>query len=191
MDVLERELAERDIKTGAPKPAASGPEAMLAKIRADTRLDGVATRVQRLAEQLRLPELSRRGEEVLGHTVHPALTDLPIGFWTSSFVLDLVGGGRAARASRMLVGAGVLSAVPTVAFGMGDAAKLEPEPRRIAAVHAVANLAATAVYAASWRKRRHSHRGAGIALGLLAGALASAGGYLGGALAWASADDDD
>ena len=28
----------------------------------------------------------------LGHPLHPLLTDLPIGFWTSAFTLDLVGG---------------------------------------------------------------------------------------------------
>ena len=31
----------------------------------------------------------------LGHPLHPALSDLPIGFWTSSFVLDLAVGGDA------------------------------------------------------------------------------------------------
>lgn len=28
----------------------------------------------------------------LGHPLHPMLTDLPIGFWTSAFTLDLLGG---------------------------------------------------------------------------------------------------
>ncbi|HEY3485242.1 MAG TPA: hypothetical protein VGK49_07650, partial [Ilumatobacteraceae bacterium] len=32
------------------------------------------------------------GGEWLGHPLHPALTDLPIGFWTSAFVLDMIGG---------------------------------------------------------------------------------------------------
>jgi hypothetical protein len=27
----------------------------------------------------------------LGHQLHPMLTDLPIGFWTSAFALDLTG----------------------------------------------------------------------------------------------------
>ena len=30
----------------------------------------------------------------LGHPLHPLLTDLPIGFWTSAFTLDLLGGRR-------------------------------------------------------------------------------------------------
>ena len=31
----------------------------------------------------------------LGHALHPALTDLPIGFWTSAAVLDVVAAGTA------------------------------------------------------------------------------------------------
>lgn len=189
MDVMERELADHDVDPGGPQLAAWRPETVVERIRDNAGLDRVATRLKQVSTRLRLPQLSERGEQVLGHTVHPALTDLPIGFWTSSCLLDVVGGRRYARASRALVGAGVLSAVPTVAFGMGDVVKLEPEPRRIAAVHAIANLCAVAVYAASWRQRRHLHRTTGVALGLLAGAIASAGGYLGGALAWAGSDD--
>ena len=30
----------------------------------------------------------------LGHPLHPMLTDLPIGFWTSAWVLDLLGPRR-------------------------------------------------------------------------------------------------
>src|SRR3954447_9916908 len=39
----------------------------------------------------------------LGHPLHPMLTDLPIGFWTSAFVLDFVGGPGARAAARRLV----------------------------------------------------------------------------------------
>ncbi len=45
----------------------------------------------------------------LGHAVHPVLTDLPIGFWTSAFTLDLIGGRRSRAAAQRLVGLGVLS----------------------------------------------------------------------------------
>jgi uncharacterized membrane protein len=166
------------------------PQTMIERIRESAALDGAGRLLKRTAERFHLQQLSERGEAMLGHPVHPALTDLPIGFWTSSCLLDVVGGHRHARASRALVGAGLLTAVPTVAFGMGDAVKLEPEARRIAAVHAAANLLAVAVYTASWRRRRQHHQARGILLGFLAGAIASAGGYLGGALAWAGTDDE-
>ena len=32
----------------------------------------------------------------LGHSLHAVLTDLPIGFWSGSLLLDLVGAGRSA-----------------------------------------------------------------------------------------------
>ncbi len=35
-----------------------------------------------------------------GHPLHPLLTDLPIGSWTSAMVLDFVGGRRAAAGRR-------------------------------------------------------------------------------------------
>jgi uncharacterized membrane protein len=189
-------VKERDVAVAGAGPIEPAPielrypQTMIERIRESAALDGAGRLLKRTAERFHLQQLSERGEEMLGHPVHPALTDLPIGFWTSSCLLDVLGGHRYAQASRTLVGFGVLSAVPTVAFGMGDAVKLEPEPRRIAAVHAAANLLAVAVYTASWRRRRHQHQASGILLGFLAGAIASAGGYLGGALAWAGGDDD-
>ena len=56
----------------------------------------------------------------LGHAVHPVLTDLPIGFWTSAFTLDLIGGRRNRAAAQLLVGLGVLAAIPTAASGAAD-----------------------------------------------------------------------
>ena len=44
----------------------------------------------------------------LGHPLHPLLTDLPIGFWTSAFTLDLVGGRSTRRAATQLVAWGVI-----------------------------------------------------------------------------------
>ena len=56
----------------------------------------------------------------LGHPLHPVLTDVPIGFWTSAFVLDASHQAGVRRVSRFLIGAGVLSAVPTVVTGLAD-----------------------------------------------------------------------
>src|SRR5205823_3983294 len=56
----------------------------------------------------------------LGHPLHPVLTDLPIGFWSSSFALDVFGGRESERASEILLGLGVLSALPTAASGLTD-----------------------------------------------------------------------
>src|SRR3954449_7169157 len=87
----------------------------------------------------------------LGHALHPFLTDLPIGTWTSASLLDVVGGRAARPAAERLIAAGILAAVPTAASGLNDWADTTPASdnvRRVGAVHAVANVTALALYAA-------------------------------------------
>jgi hypothetical protein len=50
----------------------------------------------------------------LGHALHPALTDVPIGAWTAGVLFDLIGFDDAADASFAL---GSLAAVPTALSG--------------------------------------------------------------------------
>ena len=115
----------------------------------------------------------------LGHPLHPMLTDLPIGFWTSSFMLDLLGGKAGRKASKRLLGLGILAAVPTAAAGLSDWSDTIEGDRRIGAAHAVGNVAALGLYSLSWRARRRGSHGRGVALGFLGAGAASVGGYLG------------
>lgn len=115
----------------------------------------------------------------LGHPLHPMLTDLPIGFWTSSFVLDLVGGKAGRRASKRLLGLGVLSAVPTAAAGLSDWSDTLGEERRIGTAHALGNVAALGLYSLSWRARRRGRWARGVVLGFMGAGAVTAGGYLG------------
>ena len=69
----------------------------------------------------------------LDHPVHPMLTDLPIGFWTSAWVLDIVGGKKDRDAARRLIGAGVLCAVPAALTGAADWSDTEGASRRVGA----------------------------------------------------------
>src|SRR5690606_4987498 len=83
----------------------------------------------------------------LGHAIHPLLTDLPIGFWTSATVLDLVGGRDSRPAARRFVGLGLLSAGPTALTGWAEWADIDERPqRRVGVVHAVANVTAVVAY---------------------------------------------
>lgn len=118
----------------------------------------------------------------LGHPLHPLLTDLPIGFWTSAFVLDLVGGRRARPAADALVGLGVAAAIPTAAAGLADWSELNRPERRSGAIHAIANLAATTLYGVSLVARCRDRRARGVALGVAGAAAATIGGFLGGHL---------
>lgn len=127
----------------------------------------------------------------LGHPAHPMLTDLPIGFWTSAWILDLVGGRRTERAADTLVGLGVISAVPAVVTGWADWSTRSRRDRRIGVVHAVSNGLATSAFAASWLARRRGDRARGIALGHVGAAIASIGGALGGHLAFVASAADE
>jgi uncharacterized membrane protein len=145
-------------------------------------LDPIVDKAERVAEPLVGTPQAKAilGGRWLGHAVHPLMTDLPIGFWTSATVLDLVGGRRSAPAARRLVGLGVLSAVPTAATGWSDWLSLERPLRRVGVVHAGANSAAIGLYGLSWLARRKGHRARGVALGLAGGLVASVAGHLGG-----------
>ncbi len=123
----------------------------------------------------------------LGHPVHPMLTDLPIGAWSMSTLLDAVGGISAEPAADLLVGAGILSAIPTAMTGLNDWSDTIGGERRIGTVHAGANVAALGLYLASLVARRGGRRGRGKLLGLAGFGVLMAGGYLGGHLSFAKA----
>ncbi|MCW3045799.1 MAG: iron-sulfur protein [Solirubrobacterales bacterium] len=124
----------------------------------------------------------------LGHALHPVLTDVPIGTWTSATILDVAGGKDAGPAADRLIAIGVAAAIPTAVSGWSDWADSESASdsvRRIGMVHAASNVAALSLYAASLVARARGRRRRGVALGLAgAGALAT-GGVLGGDLAYA------
>ena len=96
----------------------------------------------------------------LGHPLHPPLTDVVVGAWTSALLLDLLGGRRSEEAADRLVAAGVLAAVPTAASGLSDWAELRGGSRRVGTVHALGNAAGLALHMLSLRARRRGNRGA-------------------------------
>jgi nitrite reductase/ring-hydroxylating ferredoxin subunit/uncharacterized membrane protein len=121
----------------------------------------------------------------LGHALHPMLTDVTIGSFTSAVALDWLGGEESEPAAERLIGLGLLSAVPTVASGYSDWADTEvanDAVRRVGIVHAVTNFTAASLFAASWLARRRGDHGRGKALALAAGAAMGGAAYLGGHL---------
>lgn len=118
----------------------------------------------------------------LGHSLHPLLTDLPIGAWTSATVLDVVGGSDTDAAADLLIGVGLLAAVPTVAAGLSDWSDTHGGEQRVGLLHAASNGAAAALYATSLWARKRGRRATGVSLALAGAAVTMVGGYLGGHL---------
>lgn len=121
----------------------------------------------------------------LGHPLHPPLTDVVVGSWTSALLLDLLGGDRAESAADRLVAAGIVAAVPTAAAGLSDWAELSGGTRRVGSVHALGNTTALLLHALSWTARRRGDRRLGVALSLAGYGAASFSAWLGGHLSFA------
>ncbi len=123
----------------------------------------------------------------LGHALHPLLTDIPIGVWTSSVLLDWIGGHSSRSAADRLILTGLLTTGAVVATGWSDWADAEQGDdavRRSGVVHATVNAAATGLMLGSYLARRRGARGRGRVLSLGGTALLGAGGWLGGHLSY-------
>ncbi len=121
--------------------------------------------------------------DVLGHSVHPLLTDLTLGCWTSASILDLAGGAQARRAATLLTGAGLAAMVPTAIAGAGDWAGMSGADRRIGAVHALGADISTFLLLGSFVARLRGRYAAGTRLGLAGNLVAAGAGFLGGHMA--------
>ena len=89
--------------------------------------DGVSGVVQPLYDRHRdnLAVELMHGGRWAGHALHPALSDLPIGLWSGTVVLDLLGkdvrsGNGGMDPAATLSAAGLLAAAATVATGVTD-----------------------------------------------------------------------
>ncbi len=152
-------------------------------------LDAMAEKMEALFTPLLGPEAPRMPRDLLygtwfGHPLHPAVVTLPIGFWTSTLVFDLV---EEERAADLMLGLGLLSSLPAAASGAAQwqDAVGDDKPRRLGALHAVLNTTAIGLNLGSWLARRNGARGAGIALSTLGLGVGGFSAWLGGDLTYA------
>ncbi|WP_457033174.1 DUF2231 domain-containing protein [Kitasatospora sp. P5_F3] len=151
-----------------------------------TGLDPASDRIRRLVTALPLPVRDALHGAWLGHPLHPALTQLPLGCWLSATALDLT--GRSPAAARRLTGLGLAAVPPTLWAGWVDWAELSAERRRLGLVHAASAVAATVLEIGSYRARRHGCTTAGALRGLAGLTVLSLAAALGGHLAHRQAD---
>ncbi|MBA3830445.1 MAG: Rieske 2Fe-2S domain-containing protein [Chthoniobacterales bacterium] len=122
----------------------------------------------------------------LGHPLHPVITDVPLGAWTAAAAFDLyelsTGDKSLARGADVAVGIGLIGAAGAAFTGLNDWNHTSDKPRRVGALHAITNIAATACYLGSWWQRRNGCRRAGLTTGFAGYTLSMVGAYLGGHL---------
>ncbi len=119
----------------------------------------------------------------LGHSLHPVLTDLPLGCWTSASLVDLLGGRAGRGAATRLVAIGLLSAGPTAYAGLASWSRLEGPERRLGAVHAIVNDVAIVLFAGSFLARVRGQHWKGVRYAVLGNLATASAGHLGGVLA--------
>jgi nitrite reductase/ring-hydroxylating ferredoxin subunit len=115
----------------------------------------------------------------LGHALHPALSDVPLGMWASVPVLDLIGDGNGAT---MLTAVGCIAAGATAATGTADWSVTYGRDRRLALVHGLANTAVLGLQLGSLTARLRGRSGRGRLLSLAGLAAGAGAAYLGGEL---------
>ena len=124
----------------------------------------------------------------LGHPVHSAVTDVPVGAWTAGCVLDLLdslGINRNLRQGADAVHAvGLAGALSAALFGLADWSYTIDKPRRVGFVHGGTNLLIAGLYAGSLVARAKGHRKTGVLLSSAGYDLLLFSSWLGGELAY-------
>jgi nitrite reductase/ring-hydroxylating ferredoxin subunit/uncharacterized membrane protein len=157
-----------------------------------TWLDAVSDRLQPRVREA-VARTGRGGANLLdgvwlGAPLHPGLTDVPVGALTAAVALDLVSvAARSEAIGRQADGAlavSVAGAVAAAATGAADWRYMRGEKRRLAAGHALLNVAGLAFNATSLRLRATGRRSAARATSAVGFAIAALAAHLGGELSF-------
>jgi nitrite reductase/ring-hydroxylating ferredoxin subunit len=143
-------------------------------------LDDVAEPVQEAVKAMPQPVRDVLDGVWLGNPLHPALTDVPLGAWTTALVLDFAGSEAADDA----LAVGILGAIPAALTGLNDWSHLKDDERRIGVVHALLNTMGLVLNVASLVARRDGHRGLGRVLSGVAYLGSALSAHLGGHLSF-------
>lgn len=126
------------------------------------------------------------GTRLLGHPLHPALTDLPVGAWIGGVVADYAAHFTQripTEAGDLALAVGLVGALGSAVTGYNDFSNTFGHERRVAVAHGLSMTLAVALDAASMGLRWWAGSGLHpLAVGLSTGGLAVllGGAYLGG-----------
>lgn len=155
-------------------------------------IDKVALPLQRKLRELFESPTGRSAAALLrgnwlGHPLHPAVTDIPIGSWTAACLFDLGANlwddPSLERAAEAAVGVGIFGAVLSAVTGVADWATTTDRQRRVGLVHANLNSIALVLQIASLVRRKRGMPG-GPALSAASLAIGGVSAYLGGELVY-------
>jgi|SRR5579875_3057495 nitrite reductase/ring-hydroxylating ferredoxin subunit/uncharacterized membrane protein len=157
-------------------------------------LDALAEPLQNWARSLsKVPALRKLKDGLhgtwFGHPVHPAITDIPIGSWASTVLLDGFWLARdepeLARAADLTLILGLVGAGLSAATGLADWSETDAIDRRVGLAHGLLNAGALLANLLSCGLRFGGLRRAGIAVSSVGYALTLCSSYLGGELSFA------
>jgi len=122
----------------------------------------------------------------LGHPLHAALSDLPVGLFTGSVIFDVLGlvttDRRLKGPATWCVGLGTVGALAAAVAGVADYSEVESPQRREATAHALINVIGTLAFGSSLYLRFRGFWKAAIPFSTLGYALILVGSDLGGRL---------
>jgi len=152
---------------------------LMKRLEGDRALDPLIARVAPAVDRIIAPPGARQvlQGQWLGHALHPLLTDLPLGLWTATNILDLVPVTNSRPSAQRLLALGLLAA-PAAA----EWREAETRDQRVGLVHAGLNASGVGLYVLSLMSRRRDRHALGVVLGLGGSVAVAAAGYLGGHL---------
>jgi nitrite reductase/ring-hydroxylating ferredoxin subunit/uncharacterized membrane protein len=157
-------------------------------------LDLLAVPLQNWAHSLFATPEARKFKDVLhgtwlGHPLHPAVTDIPIGSWTATLLFDSLWltskNSEFARAANITLMLGLLGGSVSAATGLADWSETDATDRRVGIAHGLLNASAMLANLISCGLRFGGRRKAGILYSSLAYTLTMFSSYLGGELSFA------
>jgi nitrite reductase/ring-hydroxylating ferredoxin subunit/uncharacterized membrane protein len=124
----------------------------------------------------------------LGHPLHPALTDIPVGAWTAALVMDamedITGQRHWRKGADAAIAIGLAGAVGAAVTGLTDWQSTDGRARKVGLTHGLMNMGGALLYGTSLVMRKTKLRAAGRGFSLLGFAVAAGAAYLGGKLVY-------
>lgn len=165
-------------------------------VESQTWLDTLAAPIQQWLSKLfgQPGEPNRKIKDLLngtwlGHGIHPILTDIPLGAWSGTVLLDLVSlndtSDGIARGADLTLLLGLAGAAGSVVTGVTDWSDLDGTDRRVGLMHGLLNSGVTLLYFTSLILRLTGQRRSAIALSTTGYMAALFTAYLGGEMVFA------